>query len=155
MWKNNISYQNWSPTDIEEKRCYSRACERYRAWKMALVFAIQHKWTLSWGSTIGTPKIIVTILKITLKHNCKDFKEDDVVLYRTNERIGYTILQQAIFEKWVKAHHGGPTLGTLTCIKYIFLHNLLYLILGFSFNAWAWYFDFHKINDIWYYLKKN
>jgi hypothetical protein len=46
-------------------------------------------------------------------------------------------------------------LGTLTCIKYIFLHNLLYLILGFSFNAWAWYFDFHKINDIWYYLKKN
>ncbi len=27
--------------DVEEKRCYSRACERYKAQKMALAFAMQ------------------------------------------------------------------------------------------------------------------
>jgi hypothetical protein len=39
------------------------------------------------------------------------------------------ILQQATFEKWVKAHYEVATLGTfMTCIKNIFMHNILYLI---------------------------
>jgi hypothetical protein len=25
---------------------------------------------------------------------------------------------------------------------------MLHLILGFTFGVWAWYFDFHKVNDI-------
>jgi hypothetical protein len=38
---------------------------------------------------LAPPKKLVTISKIASKNNCRDFKEDGVVLYRTNERTGY------------------------------------------------------------------
>ncbi len=34
----------------------------------------------------------------------------------------------------------------ITCMKSIFLQNVLHLILGFMFGVWASYFDFHKFN---------
>jgi hypothetical protein len=46
----------------------------------------------------------------------------------------------------VKSHYKGATLGTF--MTNIFLQNVLCLILDFTFGVWAWYFDFHKVNDI-------
>jgi hypothetical protein len=62
-----------------------------------------------------------------------------MVLYSIEQMKGiYIILQQATFENWVRAHYGGATLGTfITCIKCIFLHNVFYLILVFTFSVWA------------------
>jgi hypothetical protein len=60
-----------------------------------------------------------------------------------------------ITNRRVKAHYEGAILGTFTtCMWSIFLQNMLHFILGFTFSVWAWYFDFHKGNDISYYLKK-
>jgi hypothetical protein len=33
------------------------------------------------------------------------------------------------------------------------MQKVLHLILGFTFGVWAWYFDFHKVNDIYNYFK--
>jgi hypothetical protein len=36
----------------------------------------------------------------------------------------------------------------------IIFQNMLHLTLDFTLGVWAWYFDFHKVNNIQYYLGK-
>jgi hypothetical protein len=50
---------------------------------------------------------------------------------------------------WVKTHYRGANFGTfMTCIKSIYLQNVLHLILGFIFCVWGLYFHFQKVKII-------
>jgi hypothetical protein len=52
--------------------------------------------------------------------------------------------------------YGGTNLGTfMTYAKSIHLQKVLNLILGFTFNVWALYLDFHTVNVIFYIYLKN
>ncbi len=53
--------------------------------------------------------------------------------------------------KFVCTHGGGGALWAYSwhvCNVYFYK-----TFLGFTFGVWDWYFDFHKVNDIKYYLK--